>query len=117
MGIQATARRNRLTIPGAYLMVASTTMQKYFRPLAEPDPDTGQYGSVPGVMYIGRVQMYYDYEDRMSPEGQVMAAFAFNFVHVNGADPVHECYAHIHANGVEGWALNDLVDVLVDPQP
>ena len=115
MGLQVTARKSRSTFSGAYLMIFGISMQKYLRPTTQIDPDTGANIVVQAVQYVGRWQLYGDYQDRVENFGNALATSAFTFEHVNGADPVHECYAHIHANGVDGWVLNDLVDILIDP--
>lgn len=112
MGIKANAtKRNGLSIVGAYLMVVSVQAQKFLRPGTELNPETGQVVLHDAVQYVGRVQVYWNEAVRRASFGDAVATVAFEFTHVNGQDPVHECYAHVKLLGMEDWTLTQVTDV------
>ena len=109
MAIQLTAKKNGMEIAGGYLMVCGVQMQKYSRPVL--NEKTGQFDGEPAVQYTARAQLYFSEQDRHDNFGATDFNFAFTFEHVNGADPVAEAYDHVHAAGLDGWTLYDLVDL------
>jgi hypothetical protein len=119
MAIQVTATKGGFSITDGYLLITSTQMQKFLRPVTITDTVTNEDGSTTqtfragvedAVMWTARGQVYPSKADRDANFGATELNFAFTFAHVDGYDPVSEAYSHIKQNGISGWTLSNMVD-------
>lgn len=120
MAIQLDAQKGGFNITGGYLLITSTQMQKYLRPITIKEAvdngdgtttDTFRAGVEDAVAYIARGQVYPSKAERDANFGATDLNFAFTFTHADGCDQVSEAYAHIKTNGIPGWTLSNMVDV------
>ena len=121
MAIQLDATKGGFSITGGYLLITSAQMQKSLRPVTITETATNADGTTTttsragvedAVTWTARGQVYPSKADRETSFGATEINFAFTFTHADGYDPVSEAYSHIKLNGIDGWTLSNMVDVL-----
>lgn len=119
MAIQLDAQKGGFNITGGYLLITSTQMQKYLKPVTIKETVTNEDGTTTdvfragvenAVMWAARGQVYPSQAAREANFGVTDLNFAFTFTHADGYDPVSEAYSHIKTQGIAGWTLSNMVD-------